>query len=128
MRGYIAGLFLALVTMQAGAQPQAAPVSTPTPPLTLACHVVHDHPRTATDMNIVVDFQTRTANGHPAEIADGYIIYKWSEVADGEPTEYQVSIDRYAGTIVTSETRVRVFSRVSAFGRGICARARERKF
>ncbi|HSN42397.1 MAG TPA: hypothetical protein VLT92_19675, partial [Burkholderiales bacterium] len=84
-----------MLTTPAGAQPQAAPASTPTPPLTLACHVVHDHPRTAVDMNIVVDFQAQRANGHPADIAEGYIIYKWSEVADGEPTEYQVSIDRY---------------------------------
>jgi hypothetical protein len=128
MRAHIAVLFLVLLTTPAGAQPQAAPASTPTPPLTLACHVVHDHPRIAADMNIVVDFQTQTANGHPAEIADGYIIYKWSEDADGEPTEYQVSIDRYAGTIITSETKIRVFSRVSAFGRGTCTRAKERKF
>jgi len=128
MRGHIAVLFLVLLTTPAGAQSQAAPVSTPTSPLTLICHVVHDHPRIAADMNIVVDFQTRTANGHSAEIADGYIIYKWSEVADGEPTEYQISIDRYAGTIITSATKVRVFSRVSAFGRGTCARAKERKF
>ena len=128
MRELIAGLFLVLLTSPAGAQPEAAPVSTPTPPLTLTCHVVYDHPRIAADMNIAVDFQTRTANGHAAEIADGYIIYKWSEVADGEPTEYQISIDRYAGTIITSATKVRVFSRVSAFGRGTCARAKERKF
>lgn len=132
MRGHIAALFLVLLTTPAGAQPQAAPASTLTPPLTppltLACHVVHDHPRIAADMNVVVDFHAQTVNGHPAEIADGYIIYKWSEAADGEPTEYQVSIDRYAGTIITSETKVRVFSRVSAFGRGTCARARERKF
>ena len=126
MRGYIAGLFLVLLTTLAGAQPQAAPA--PMPPLTLTCHVVYDHPRIAADMNIVVDFQAQTAEGHPAEIADGYITYKWSEVADGEPTEYQISIDRYAGTIVTSATKVRVFSRVSAFGRGTCARAKERKF
>ena len=130
MRGHIAGLFLVLLTTQAGAQPQGTPAPThaPTPPLTLTCHVVYDHPRTAADLNIVVDFETQTANGHSAEISDGHIIYKWSEVADGEPTEYQVSIDRYAGTIVTSTTKVRVFSRVSAFGRGTCARARERRF
>ena len=128
MRGHIAGLLLVLLTTRAGAQPQAAPASTPAPPLTLACHVVYDHPRSAADMNIVVDFQAQTANGHPADIADAYIIYKWSEVADGEPTEYQISIDRYAGTVIASATKVRVFSRVAAFGRGTCARANARKF
>ena len=126
MRGYIAGSFLVLLTTSAGAQSQAAPA--PPPPLTLTCHVVYDHPRIAADMNIVVDFRTRTANGHSAEIADGYITYKWVEVAEGEPTEYQISIDRYAGTIITSATKVRVFNRVSAFGRGTCARAKERRF
>jgi hypothetical protein len=118
---------LALMTASANAGAQA--VGGPKTPLNLICHVAFADPPQALDVNVVVDFQNQTANGHPAEITDSYVLFKFSDGVGDNRREYQWIINRYTGGASASITRTSTLvGPISATGTGTCSLAGERKF